>query len=283
MYQSNETPLTKTIRNSKILSKDEEYKLAMDWSQNQDRKAVDKLAKSHLKLVQKIAKGYHGYGLPISDLVAEGSIGLMHAFKHFEPKKGFRFSTYAMWWVKASIQEYVLKTWSMVRIGTTAAQKKLFFSLKKTKEELNKLDNDDYLSDEKILKIANKLGVSEKEVRDMDQRISSKDSSLQVTFNNDDDNTEWQDWLPDNKESPEQIALHEDQLDKRKIILEDALKVLNERDRKVLISRRMTEPPKTLDELSSELGLSREGIRQIEIKSFETLRKYFKSKASDLI
>ncbi len=274
------------VRNFAILSLEEEYKLAKDWREKQDHKAMEKLAQAHLKLVAKVAAGYRGYGLPISDLIAEGNIGMMQAMKHYEPDRGFRFSTYAMWWIKASMQDYILHTWSLVKIGTTAAQKKLFFSLKKTKrallqeaQEREGKQQSDQLTPELVQKIALKLNVSEDEVWSMDQRTSSHDSSLNVPIRDTESTTEWMDWLADESDNQEIQIVQKDELDKRSKALRDAMDALNEREQKIIIGRRLEEPPKTLEELSQLLAISRERVRQLEVSAFEKLKRALKHSA----
>ena len=269
-----------------ILSLEEEYKLAKDWKDKQDHKAMEKLTTAHLKLVAKIAAGYKGYGLPISDLIAEGNIGMMQAIKNYEPDRGFRFSTYAMWWIKASMQDYILHTWSLVKIGTTAAQKKLFFSLKKTKrallkeaEEREGKHQNDVLTDELAQKIAHKLNVPIEEVWAMDQRTASHDSSLNVPVKDTESTTEWMDWLADDRDNQEIQLVQKDELDKRRKNLYEAMKALNEREQKILAGRRLEEPPKTLEELSQAMDISRERVRQLEVSAFDKLKKAMKISA----
>lgn len=271
------------IRGLSILSLEEEYKLAKDWKEKQDHKAMEKLTTAHLKLVAKIASGYKGYGLPISDLIAEGNIGMMQAVKNYEPDRGFRFSTYAMWWIKASMQDYILHTWSLVKIGTTAAQKKLFFSLKKTKrallqeaQEREGKHQSDVLTDELAQKIAHKLNVPIEEVWAMDQRTAGHDSSLNVPVKDTESTTEWMDWLADDRDNQEIQLVQKDELDKRRKSLQDAMKALNEREQKILVGRRLEEPPKTLEELSQVMDISRERVRQLEISAFDKLKKAMK-------
>lgn len=274
------------IRGLSILSLEEEYKLAKDWKDKQDHKAMEKLTTAHLKLVAKIAAGYKGYGLPISDLIAEGNIGMMQAIKNYEPDRGFRFSTYAMWWIKASMQDYILHTWSLVKIGTTAAQKKLFFSLKKTKRALLKETEEregkhqsDVLTDELAQKIAHKLNVPIEEVWAMDQRTASHDSSLNVPVKDTESTTEWMDWLADDRDNQEIQLVQKDELDKRRKNLHEAMKALNEREQKILAGRRLEEPPKTLEELSQAMDISRERVRQLEVSAFDKLKKAMKISA----
>ena len=268
------------VRSLAVLSLEEEYKLAKDWRENQDQKAMAKLAAAHLKLVAKIAVGYRGYGLPISDLIAEGNIGMMQAMKHYEPERGFRFSTYAVWWIKASMQDYILHTWSLVKIGTTAAQKKLFFSLKKTKrvliQEAQSIDgkqHSDQLTPELAQKIALKLNVSEDEVWSMEQRIASHDSSLNSPVKDSESTMEWMDWLADESDNQEVQIVQRDEMDKRRLALQGAMKALNAREQEIITGRRLDEPPKTLEEMSQLMTISRERVRQLEISAFEKLKK----------
>lgn len=274
------------VRNIAILSLEEEYKLAKEWREKQDHKAMEKLAAAHLKLVAKVATGYRGYGLPLSDLIAEGNIGMMQAMKHYEPDRGFRFSTYAMWWIKASMQDYILHTWSLVKIGTTAAQKKLFFSLKKTKrallqeaQEREGKQQSDKLTPELVQKIALKLNVSEEEVWSMEQRTSGHDSSLNVPIRDTESTTEWMDWIADESDNQEIQIVQRDEIDKRSKALKEAMNALNEREQKILIGRRLDEPPKTLEDLSQLLAISRERVRQLEISAFEKIKKALKYSA----
>jgi RNA polymerase sigma-32 factor len=265
------------VRQLNTLSLEEEYQLAKDWREKQDHKAMKKLAEAHLKLVAKVASGYRGYGLPISDLIAEGNIGMMQAMKHYEPDKGFRFSTYAMWWIKASMQDYILHTWSLVKIGTTAAQKKLFFSLKKTKREIiNQTDGatqEEQLTKELVQKIATKLNVSEDEVWSMEQRIGSKDASLHTPVGDGERTAEWMDWLADESDNQEIQLVQRDEMDKRRQAFNKAMEALNAREQQILVSRRLEEPPKTLEEISQKLDISRERVRQLEFSAFEKLKK----------
>lgn len=271
------------VRNIAVLTIDEEYKLAKDWREKQDQKSMEKLAEAHLKLVAKVAAGYRGYGLPISDLIAEGNIGMMQAMKHYEPDRGFRFSTYAMWWIRASMQDYILHTWSLVKIGTTAAQKKLFFSLKKTKrallqesQEREGKQQSDQLTPELVKRIALKLNVPEEEVWSMEQRTFGHDSSLNVPVRDTETTTEWMDWLADESDNQEIQAVQKDELNKRRKALQEAMTALNDREQKILIGRRLEEPPKTLEDLSQLLAISRERVRQLEISAFEKIKKALK-------
>jgi RNA polymerase sigma-32 factor len=230
-----------------------------------------------LRLVAKIAMGYRGYGLPLGEVISEGNVGLMQAIKRFEPEKGFRLATYAMWWIKASIQEYILRSWSLVKIGTTAAQKKLFFNLRRMKGEIKALEEGD-LKQENLETIATKLKVSEQEVINMNRRMSGPDSSLNAPVRADSEG-EWQDWLVDDSDNQETVLADQEEMAERRKMLVDAMKVLNERERKILAARRLEENPKTLEDLSQEYGISRERVRQIEVRAFEKLQKAMKSAA----
>ena len=284
MSQHHTTPdYAKKVRGLGVLSLEEEYKLAKDWRENQDRKSMEKLAAAHLRLLAKVAAGYRGYGLPMSDLIAEGNIGMMQAMKHYEPDRGFRFATYAVWWIKASMQDYILHTWSLVKIGTTAAQKKLFFSLKKTKksliDEAQEEDAEmlsDKLTPELVTKIAHKLNVTEEEVWSMEQRIGSKDSSLNTPIKQTESTIEWMDWIADESDNQEIQVVQRDEMEKRQAALDGAMKMLNAREREIIVARRLDEPPKTLEEISQYLKISRERVRQLEISAFEKLKKALK-------
>jgi RNA polymerase sigma-32 factor len=264
------------IRRVPMLTLDEEYQLAKRWREEGDRKAVEKLVSSHLRLVTKIASGYRGYGLPLSDLISEGNVGMMQAMKHFDPDKGFRLSTYAMWWIKASIQEYILHTWSLVKMGTTAAQKKLFFNLRKEKQELTGFDESD-LTPEKIAEIAKKLEVREEEVIQMNHRMSSQDHSLNAPIKTSGEGeSEWVEWLMDDRDNQEVNLVEHDEITKRRALLDKAMQLLNERERQIIFERRLKDPPQTLESLSEILGISRERVRQIEVRAFEKLQKSIK-------
>lgn len=277
MTQEDHHKYVQKVRQLNTLSLEEEYQLAKDWREKQDQKAMKKLAEAHLKLVAKIAAGYRGYGLPMSDLIAEGNIGMMQAMKHYEPDRGFRFATYAMWWIKASMQDYILHTWSLVKIGTTAAQKKLFFSLKKTKREIINLaegnPQDDQLTQELAKKIATKLNVSEEEVWSMEQRLGGKDASLHTPIGDSERTSEWMDWLADESDNQEIQLAQRDEMEKRRKAFNKAMTALNAREQQILISRRLDEPPKTLEEISQRLDISRERVRQLEFAAFEKLKK----------
>lgn len=262
----------RNINKFPMLEPEEEYELARKWCEEGDNKAAGKIVQSHLRLVTKIAAGYKGYGLPLHDLISEGNIGVLQAMRRFDSKKGFRFSTYAMWWIKASIKDYIMKTWSLVKIGTTSAQKKLFFGLKAAKRRLQ-IDDGVGLGAEDIKKISAELGVSEEEVFDMDLRLSGSDYSLN-SFVGDDNESEWQDWLVDEQTSHESHLVETDEQIKRQKILDDAFVCLDSREYGILRARRLTEPPKTLDDVSQEYGISRERVRQIEVKAFTKLQKH---------
>lgn len=263
------------IKKMPILTIDEEYKLAKKWRDEGDQDAVKRLVNSHLRLVTKIASGYRGYGLPLSELVAEGNIGMMQALKHYDPERGFRLSTYAMWWIKAAIQEYILHSWSLVKIGTTAAQKKLFFNLRKVKQELQGLEED--LHPDIIKKIAEKLDVSEEEVRQMNTRIAGPDHSLNAPIRTDSEGeSEWLEWIADERDNQEIHLVHHDELMKRRQLLENAMACLNQREHQIFVERRLKEPPHTLEDISERLKISRERVRQIEVKAFEKIQKAIK-------
>ena len=268
------------IKKFPLLEAKEEYMLAKAWKNQGDVKAAHKLVTSHLRLVAKIASGYRGYGLPLSDLISEGNIGMMHAVKRFEPEKGFRLATYAMWWIKASIQEYILRSWSLVKIGTTAAQKKLFFNLKKIKSKISAIEDGD-LTPDQVDKIATELSVPHKEVISMNRRISGSDYSLNSPVT-DDSSGEWQDWLEDDTQNQEASFADTEEYLIKKNILSDALKYLNERERDIISERQLSENPLTLEELSNRYGVSRERIRQIEAKAFEKLQTKMTEKAKDI-
>ena len=259
------------IKKFPMLDAEEEYMLAKNWKNNGNIKAAEKLVTSHLRLVAKIAMGYKGYGLPVNEMISEGNVGLMQAVKKFEPEKGFRLATYAMWWIKASIQEYILRSWSLVKIGTTTAQKKLFFNLKKLKNQIAPQSEGD-LKDEHVDKIASKLDVSKDEVVSMNRRLSGKEFSLNTQVGEDGD--EWQDWIVDKEMDQElKLAQHEE-MEQRKDLLQDSIKILNEREKEILYARKLTDEPHTLEDLSKKYKISRERIRQIENKAFEKLQKH---------
>jgi RNA polymerase sigma-32 factor len=262
--------LTK-IRRFPMLEPQEEYMLAKSWREHGDRDAAHRLVTSHLRLVAKIAMGYRGYGLPIAEVVSEGNVGLMQAVKRFEPERGFRLATYAMWWIKASIQDYVLRSWSMVKLGTTANQKKLFFNLRKAKSRIAAFEDGDLRPDQVEL-IAKRLSVSAQEVIDMNRRLAG-DASLNTPIREDGDSGEWQDWLVDETPSPERLLADSEELDNRHKALGEALTVLNARERRIFEARRLNETPVTLEELALEFGVSRERVRQIEVRAFERVEK----------
>ena len=264
------------IKKFPMLDAEEEYMLAKNWRNNGNIKAAEKLVTSHLRLVAKIAMGYKGYGLPVNEMISEGNIGLMQAVKKFEPEKGFRLATYAMWWIKASIQEYILRSWSLVKIGTTTAQKKLFFNLKKLKNQIAPRSEGD-LRDEHVSEIADKLNVSKEEVVSMNRRLSGKEHSLNSQIGEDGD--EWQDWIVDKQMDQELKFAQKEELDQRKDLLKDSIKILNDREKEILYSRRLTDEPATLEKLSKKFRISRERIRQIENKAFEKLQKHMLNSA----
>ena len=261
------------IKSYPFLESEEEYQLAKKWYETQDEEAAKKLITSHLRLVVKIASGYRGYGLPIADLIAEGNIGILNAMKKFDPSKGFRFSTYAMWWIKASIQEYVLKSWSLVKIGTTAAQRKLFFNLKRMKKEVSELENNfQGMTDKDIRHIAEELQVTESEVREMEERLTGGDASLNAS-SGEDGAGEWQDWIESDSQNQEDRIIETDETEKQRQVLERCLQYLTPREIKILKARRLYEPPHTLDDISKEVGVSKERVRQIEERAFAKLRE----------
>jgi len=271
---SNEGGLTAyldQIKKFPMLDAEEEYMLAKNWKATGNVKSAEKLVTSHLRLVAKIAMGYKGYGLPVSEMISEGNIGLMQAVKKFEPEKGFRLATYAMWWIKASIQEYILRSWSLVKIGTTAAQKKLFFNLKKLKNQIAPKTEGD-LKHEHVKDIANRLDVSEDEVISMNRRLLGKEQSLNAPIGEDGD--EWQDWVVDKDMDQELKFAQQEEIEQRKDLLSESIKILNDREKEILYSRRLTDEPITLDDLSKKYKISRERIRQIENKAFEKLQKH---------
>ena len=259
------------IKKFPMLDAEEEYMLAKNWRSTGNIKAAEKLVTSHLRLVAKIAMGYKGYGLPVNEMISEGNIGLMQAVKKFEPEKGFRLATYAMWWIKASIQEYILRSWSLVKIGTTTAQKKLFFNLKKLKNQIAPRTEGD-LRNEHVNEIANKLDVSKEEVVSMNRRLSGKEFSLNAPVGEDGD--EWQDWLVDKELDHDLKFAHQEEMEQRKDLLKNSIKVLNDREREILYSRRLNDNPTTLEDLSKKYQISRERVRQIENKAFEKLQKH---------
>ena len=264
------------IKKFPMLDAEEEYLLAKNWKNTGNVKSAEKLVTSHLRLVAKIAMGYKGYGLPLNEMISEGNVGLMQAVKKFEPEKGFRLATYAMWWIKASIQEYILRSWSLVKIGTTTAQKKLFFNLKKIKNQIAPKTEGD-LKNEHVAEIAKKLDVSEDEVVSMNRRLSGKEKSLNAQIGEDGD--EWQDWLVDKEMDHELRFAQNEEMEQRKDLLQDSIKILNDREKEILYSRRLTDEPITLEDLSKKFKISRERIRQIENKAFEKLQKHMLNSA----
>jgi RNA polymerase sigma-32 factor len=266
------------IRRFPMLEPQEEYMLAKSWREHGDRPAAHKLVTSHLRLVAKIAMGYRGYGLPISEVISEGNVGLMQAVKRFEPEKGFRLATYAMWWIKAAIQEYILRSWSLVKMGTTANQKKLFFNLRKAKSKISALDEGD-MRPEQVKLIAKRLGVTEQDVVDMNRRLGG-DVSLNAPIREDGDSGEWQDWLLDDSASQETRLVESEESDNRRKALGEALLVLNERERRIFEARRLADEPITLEELAEEFGVSRERVRQIEVRAFEKVQKAVKHRVA---
>jgi RNA polymerase sigma-32 factor len=259
------------IRKFPMLAADEEYMLAKRWKEHGDVDAVHKMVTSHLRLVAKIAMGYRGYGLPIAELISEGNVGMMQAVKRFEPEKGFRLSTYAMWWIRASIQEYILYSWSLVKMGTTAAQKKLFFNLRRLKGQIKEIDDGD-LAPESVRQIATTLAVSEDDVVQMNRRMSGGDQSLNAPMRQDGE-AEWQDWLVDDSDTQDIVVAEADELDHRRSMLEAAMATLTERERHIFTERRLRDDPVTLEDLSKDFGVSRERVRQIEVRAFEKVQR----------
>ena len=264
------------IKKFPMLAAEEEYMLAKNWRNTGNIKSAEKLVTSHLRLVAKIAMGYKGYGLPVSEMISEGNVGLMQAVKKFKPEKGFRLATYAMWWIKASIQEYILRSWSLVKIGTTTAQKKLFFNLKKVKNQIAPKSEGD-LKDEHVTEIADKLSVSKDEVVSMNRRLSGKEFSLNAPIGEDVD--EWQDWLVDKELDHDLKFAQKEEMKQRKDLLSDSIKILNDREKEILYARRLNDEPTTLEDLSKKYKISRERIRQIENKAFEKLQKHMLNSA----
>src|SRR5580692_3537412 len=262
------------IRKFPLLEPEEEYMLAKRWREHEDSGAARKLVTSHLRLVAKIAMGYRGYGLPVSEIVAEGNVGLMQAVKRFEPDKGFRLATYAMWWIRAAIQEYILRSWSLVKMGTTAAQKKLFFNLRKAKNKIDAIEEGD-LNPENVKEIARQLGVRENEVVEMNRRLAGPDSSLNTPLRTESD-SEWQDWLEDDTLDQETAFANAEEMDERRGLLASAMSVLTDREREIIEARRLRDEPETLEDLSQRFGISRERVRQIEMRAFERLQQAMK-------
>jgi RNA polymerase sigma-32 factor len=276
--ESGLTRYLEEIRRFPMLEPQQEFMLAKSWREHGDRDAAHKLVTSHLRLVAKIAMGYRGYGLPIGEVISEGNVGLMQAVKRFEPDKGFRLATYAMWWIKAAIQEYILRSWSLVKMGTTANQKKLFFNLRKAKSKISALEEGDLRPDQVKL-IAKRLGVTEQDVIDMNRRLGG-DASLNAPIREDGDSGEWMDWLVDESPTQERILVESEELDNRRKALSDALSVLNERERRIFEARRLADDPITLEELAEEFGVSRERVRQIEVRAFEKVQKAVKNRVA---
>lgn len=269
------------IRKFPMLEPDEEFMLAKRWVENDDSGAAHKLVTSHLRLAAKIAMGYRGYGLPTAEVVSEANVGLMQAVKRFDPDRGFRLATYAMWWIRASIQEYVLRSWSLVKMGTTSAQKKLFFNLRKAKRKIGALEEGD-LRPENVARIARELNVTEAEVTSMNRRMSGGDASLNAQVGSDGEGTmEWQDWLEDEDADQASDYAEKDELDARRELLAEALSELNDREKDILVKRKLEDKPVTLEELSGVYNVSRERIRQIEVRAFEKLQKSMRSLAAD--
>jgi len=274
--ESGLTRYLEEIRRFPMLEPQDEFMLAKRWREHGDRDAAHKLVTSHLRLVAKIAMGYRGYGLPISEVISEGNVGLMQAVKRFEPEKGFRLATYAMWWIKAAIQEYILRSWSLVKMGTTANQKKLFFNLRKAKSKISALEEGDLRPDQVKL-IAKRLGVTEQDVVDMNRRLGG-DVSLNAPIRDDGDSGEWQDWLVDDVSDQEAGLVEDEETDNRRKALGDALSVLNDRERRIFEARRLADDPITLEELAAEFGVSRERVRQIEVRAFEKVQRAVKNR-----
>lgn len=267
------------IRKFPMLEASEEYMLAKAWKDHEDTDAAHQMVTSHLRLVAKIAMGYRGYGLPVAELISEGNVGMMQAVKRFEPEKGFRLSTYAMWWIRAAIQEYILRTWSLVKMGTTAAQKKLFFNLRKIKGQIEAIDEGDMTS-EQVKTISTKLSVSEEEVINMNRRLTAPDHSLNAPMRAESEG-EWMDWLEDDTPNQETIYADNEELQSRRVMLGQAMECLNEREQHILTERRLKDDPKTLEDLSQHYHISRERVRQIEVRAFEKLQRAMKAKVME--
>ena len=269
------------IRKFPLLEKNEEFMLAKRWAEHQDGEAAEKMVTSHLRLVAKIAMGYRGYGLPMGEVISEGNVGLMQAVKKFDPDKGFRLATYAMWWIRAAIQEYILRSWSLVKLGTTAAQKKLFFNLRRLKGEISAMEEGD-LRPENVAEISKRLGVTEEEVISMNRRMSAGgDASLNAPIGGMDGEAEWQDWIADDTPGQAEVMANNDEFSARMSLLERAMESLNERERHIITERRLKEEPTTLEDLSAEYNVSRERIRQIEVRAFEKLQKAMREAARE--
>jgi RNA polymerase sigma-32 factor len=267
------------IRKFPMLAPEEELELSRRWRDKQDQAAAHKLVTSHLRLVAKIAMGYRGYGLPVGELISEGNVGMMQAVKRFDPDRGFRLATYAMWWIRAAIQEYILHSWSLVKLGTTAAQKKLFFNLRRLKGQMQAIEDGD-LQPEQVAKIAKMLDVPEQDVVSMNRRLAAPDNSLNAPVRADSEG-EWQDWRVDDSENQEAVMADQEELTGRRALLGVALKTLNERERHILIERRLKDNPTTLEELSQQYNISRERVRQIEVREFEKLQKSMKNQVAE--
>ena len=277
VFQSGDGGLTRyleEIRRFPMLEPQQEYMLAKRYLEHEDRDAAHQLVTSHLRLVAKIAMGYRGYGLPIGEVISEGNVGLMQAVKRFDPERGFRLATYAMWWIKAAIQEYILRSWSLVKMGTTANQKKLFFNLRKAKSRISALEEGDLRPDQ-VQIIAKRLGVTEQDVVDMNRRLGG-DASLNAPIRDDGDSGEWQDWLVDDRDNQETTLARSEEMDNRRSALSDALSVLNDRERRIFEARRLVDEPVTLEDLAAEFGVSRERVRQIEVRAFEKVQSAVK-------
>ena len=268
------------IRRFPMLSHEEEYMLAKSWREHEDSEAAHKLVTSHLRLVAKIAMGFRGYGLPVNELISEGNVGMMQAVKRFDPERGFRLATYAMWWIRAAIQEYILHSWSLVKMGTTAAQKKLFFNLRKIKGQLQAIDEGD-LSPETVKEISRRLNVPEAEVISMNRRMAAPDNSLNAPLRIDGDG-EWMDWLVDDSESQETVVGDNEVLTQRRAMLDESMAELNQRERHIFRERRLQEDPTTLEGLSQQYGISRERVRQIEVRAFEKVQASMRAQAAEL-
>ncbi len=283
VFQSGDGGLTRyleEIRRFPMLQPQEEYMLAKRYNEHGDRDAAHRLVTSHLRLVAKIAMGYRGYGLPIGEVISEGNVGLMQAVKRFEPDKGFRLATYAMWWIRAAIQEYILRSWSLVKMGTTANQKRLFFNLRKAKSQIQALDEGD-LKPDQVAAIAQKLNVSEAEVVSMNRRLSG-DASLNAPIRaSEGESGEWQDWLADDSDTQETVLAEQDELEQRREMLRDALDILDNRERRIFEARRLTDDPLTLEQLSTEFDVSRERVRQLEVRAFEKVQKAMQKATRD--
>ena len=277
--EGNLTRYLQEIRKFPMLEPKQEYTLAKSWREEEDTEAAHQLVTSHLRLVAKIAMGYRGYGLPLAELISEGNVGMMQAVKRFDPERGFRLATYAMWWIRAAIQEYILHSWSLVKMGTTAAQKKLFFNLRKLKNRIQSVE-EQHLSPEQVTKIATELNVPEQDVMSMNSRLASQDHSLNAPLRADSEG-EWQDWLVDESEDQETQFADREEFDSRRGMLGEAMVALNKRERHILTERRLRENPRTLEELSQEYNISRERVRQIEVRAFEKLQKAMKNLAME--